>query len=123
MTSHFAKIDSASGMKTSIQTFIQILGLMGLVACGGPRDPAHTEDGLIFELKKPGVTLSRCRGGKSERIFLDKSVASKVRSRSFKNRVTLKVELGNYSCLAIGSTCSNDQSWDQDHTYRSVTSG
>ena len=82
---------------------IQLLGLMGLIACGGPRDPARTQSGLVFELKKEGVTLSRCRGGSSERLFLDKSVASKVLSKNFKERVTLKIELGSYSCLAIGS--------------------
>ena len=88
---------------SSLILFMQIFVFLGLLACGGPRDPVQTEQGLIFELKKPGVTLSRCRGGKADRIFIDKSVADKVRLKDFRDKVILKVELGSYSCLPVGS--------------------
>ena len=75
---------------------------LAMGACGGPRDPAQTKEGLIFELKKPGVTLSKCRGGSDHRIFIHSSVAQKI-SKLNSSRTYMKPEVGTYSCHAIGS--------------------
>ena len=85
-------------------SFVSMLSFcfFALLSCGA-RDPSDTSQGIIFELNEHGVTLSRCRGGSSKRVFIDKSVVDNVRSKQSRNKVNLKAELGTYSCLEVGS--------------------